>query len=310
MKNKDSTIKIPELDRAKEFGNYDPCPGSGLLAQKEFAIFQKGSVSIIWDEYPLTLSDLARYIAERSLLEIRQGSYEYVTVFSLNESEERFLQRFVLGIIGAQRFRAEYNLLPSETKNQIQGIYDDVKRRVELSHLRVFESTGEGIDDIESRILLPGNSIQENVVIIDSLMQCIPKAAGADEVVSGMIGERLRRLARQYQCAIIVMALTPQAVCDTDKMFRGYGILKELVDTSLVVKGISKNHLPIWNYSAYGVSTLFSRFGYLDYSDQLVRHSLSGRFEDRNLSDLTKEELFCYRAYRISDERWLKDPPW
>ena len=301
---KDSMVKIPELDQAGEVGRYDPCPGSGLLAQKEFAVFQKGSLSIIWGEDRLTMSDLARYIAERSVLEIKHDPSKFVTVFSLNESEELFLQRFMLGIIGANRFRAQYNLLPSVTKNRIQGVYDDVKRKVELSHLRIFDSIGRGIDDIESRIAATCDRVRHSVVVIDSLMQCIPKAAGADEVVWGMIGERLRRLARHYECAIIVLAQTPQAGRDRGEMFRGYGILKGLVDTSLVLKRASKYHLPMWNYSAYDVSTLFSRFGYSDYSGQFVHDDLSGRFEDRVFSDLTKDDLCGSRAYRIYDERW------
>ena len=306
---KDNMVKIPELDQAREFGRYDPCPGSGLLAKQEFAVLQKGCLSIIWGEDMLTMSDLARYIAERSVLELRHGQREFVTVFSLNESEELFLQRFVLGIIGANRFRAQYNLLPSATKNQIQGVYEDVKRRVELSHLRVFDSIGRGIDDIESRLVATCDHVRHSVVIIDSLMQCIPKSAGADEVVWGMIGERLRRLARQYECAIIVLAQTPQAGRDRDEMFRGYGILKGLVDTSLVLKRASKYQLPIRNYAAYDVSTLFSRFGYSDYSDQFIHDDLSGRFEDRVFSDLTKDELCGGRTYRISDERWLDGKP-
>ena len=304
---KGGIIKIPELDQAGEVGRYDPCPGNGLLAQKEFAVFQKGCLSIIWGEDPLTMSDLARYIAERSVLEIKHGQSKFVTVFSLNESEELFLQRFVLGIIGANRFRAQYNLLPSATKNQIQGVYDDVKRRVEHSQLRVFDSTGRGIDDIESRIAAASDRVRHSVVVIDSLMQCIPKGTEVDEVVWGMVGERLRRLARQYECAIIVLALTPQAGREKGEMFRGYGILKGLVGTSLVLKRASKCHLPMWNYSAYDVSTLFSRFGYSDYSGQFVHDDLSGRFEDRGFSDLTKDDLCGSRTYRIYDERWLKD---
>ena len=51
-------VKIPELDQAREFVRYDPCPGSGLLAKQKFAVLQKGCLAIIWGEEQIEREDL------------------------------------------------------------------------------------------------------------------------------------------------------------------------------------------------------------------------------------------------------------
>lgn len=212
-------------------------------------LLRRGDVSILFSRGAASRSSLAMQIVANVAMGGGDKERSGALVFTPQRTAEAYL-RVMSGILaGVNWWRLSRRLVPKSEIAEYEKSYGSVVERLKSSGLFIEDEWRIG-PDCMVRSARAANALKSlGVVMVDQLLDCNCGDNGESRIGWGVIGSRLKRIAKEFDVPIVALSSASTRELTLPAIMDGYGSMVDYVDHVVVMRKVQRSDNGVVSYA-------------------------------------------------------------